>query len=270
MLWVWISMCVRVGSDLSLCRGITDLTNVTGTKHFLWKGVLTSKENDNSTTRTFVPIDTQALSDEAAYSHARAYVNEAKEASLRWIKELKELEPDTPWNFDKEFQEFAHAATIAHGLHALEGLNNSGLEKALRDAALRTAVHWAGLSSELVAVMVALSEDTASTKAIDDSGEESARRLVEAILNGTNHSLEAPNDSPSQITRRMRHVMFHHEAIMCWKNIEPTDEEVQKWEELERKVDKMIEEKEVADVTPTPWYIWMIAGGLLFWVISKL
>jgi hypothetical protein len=143
------------------------------------------------------------------------------------------------------------------------------MEKALHDAVIRNAVNWAHFSTELITFMLVKSEGADPKNEIDNADEESARRLVELILLSTKNVLEPSNGTPQQIERRLRHVLFHGEAIMCWKNIEPTDEEFEKSQALEKRFDEIMTNTIEQKPTNTPWWAWMCIGAFVWWLISS-
>ena len=206
-------------------------------------------------------MNDRTISTQAADQQAQAYVKEAKAASLRWIKALRDFEPDTNWNFDEKFHDYAHAATIIHGLRALVGLNHPSLEKALREATIKNAIHWSNFSAESIATMLAESEQFSTDGNQDEA---CAKQLTEAVLHFSGHPLKTADDNRHQV----RHVLFHHEAIMCWKNIEMSDEEFAKTQALEKLLDEMTNTNEQKP-TNTPWWVWMCLGAFVLWLISS-
>lgn len=186
-----------------------------------------------------------------------AYIDESEKCVARWLESsasMLALHPECRAVdvSSSSFRGDALCAAIAHGMRALEGLNNPAAEAFLRAAAIVAAVRRGISRHRLEKVVKAAAE--ASTD------EASAERLVTEIFSRAGVTIAQPNSH----SWRGVCLFFHAEAFLSWRNVQDADEPSDLI--VQQGPAKPAAAAAVAEGAGIPWWGWIL-GAWILWAV---
>lgn len=185
-----------------------------------------------------------------------AYFEESARCVTRWLESsasMRALVPElsTVDTASPAFKAEAHCAAFAHGMRALEGLNDHSLEEEFRAGAISVAI-LGGMSRRRLETYLALADDS-------PTDEVSVARLLEEVYGRTGASVPRLDRSRALVWTGIC-TFFHAEAILAWRNVQ--DEAFAATPEPAHLTENTASPNE----SGIRWWVWLL-GAWLVWAL---